>query len=313
MEYVLSIALFLLGLLFLVKGADVFVDGALFLARRFHLPEFLIGATIVSIGTTLPETVVSITAAMDGHCDVAYGNAIGSIICNTGLIVGLVLFCSAPHVKRQNIVLGTIFFFIAAAVYIAAAVLFHGIPRGVALILLFLFIVYAIFSLKGSKSAKSKPVSTLEPEGKALSHIFKMAIAAGALYFGSGLMMDNVEKFAIWLNVPHKIIALTIVALGTSLPELITAIVSIRKGHGALSVGNILGANLFNLVLVSSISSLVLPTIIDMHAVQTDLIVMLFVMALFTVPIIARSKGSRIQGAALLISYILYITALYHR
>lgn len=309
MEYLLRIGLFLLGLLFLVKGADVFVEGALFLARRFHIPELVIGATVVSIGTTLPETIVSATAAMHGHCDIAYGNAIGSIICNTGVIVALVLVLRPPAIKRASFLQGMLFFFIAAAVYIGSAILFNGIPRFVATILLGIFFLYIFWTFK---SDKQQPRVQQRPDGSTLKNLLLIAVSAGALYFGSVLMVENAQKFAIWLNVPHKVVALTVVAFGTSLPELVTAIISVRKGHGALSVGNVLGANFFNLVLVSGTSSLILPTIVDAVAVRTDLIVMLFMMLLFTLPIIVRGKGSRVQGAALISLYLFYVFGLYH-
>lgn len=309
MEYLLSIGLFALGLLFLVKGADVFVEGALWVARRFRIPELVIGATIVSIGTTLPETIVSCSAAFEGHSDIAYGNAIGSIICNTGLIVGLVLLLSPPKINRKGFARSAAFFFASAALYIASALIFRGIPRFVALLLLGVFIAYILLSLAGGRN---EPVPRQKAEGSILFRIAQLLLSVGALYFGSQLMVDNAQKFAIWLNVPHKIVALTVVALGTSLPELVTAITSIRKGHGALSIGNVIGANFFNLVLVSSTSSLILPTIVDAYAVRTDLIVMLFISVLFTLPIITRAKGSRLQGFFLIATYLVYVLALFH-
>lgn len=309
MEYLICIALFGMGLLLLVKGADEFIDASLWFARRFGISELVIGATIVSMGTTLPETIVSATAAAHGSSGIAYGNAIGSIICNTGLIVALVLLLRPPKVQKKDFRKGTIFFFIAASVYITSALLFWGIPRFMALVLLSLFIIYAICSLKkdGAQTRVRQPV-----EGKALSKIVSMLLSACVLYYGSHLMVENAEKFAFWLAVPEEVIALTVVALGTSLPELVTAILSIRRGHGELSAGNVLGANFFNLVTVSSIASLIDPMVVDALAIRTDLIIMMFVMLVFTLPILARGKGSRMQGAVLLGTYAFYVLALYH-
>lgn len=309
MEQLLCIGLFLMGLLFLIKGADVFIDCSLWVARRFGLPELVIGATIVSIGTTLPETVVSATAALQGHSDIAYGNAIGSVICNTGLIVGLVLLLRPPAIDKTMFFRGSAFFFFAAALYIASALLFGGIPRFIALLLLGIFAWYIGTSMQ--KDKRAAPLKR-EAQGSVFPVLLRLFLSVGAVYFGSQLMVEHARLFAIWLQVPQKIIALTVVALGTSLPELVTAVVAIKKGHGALSVGNVLGANFLNLALVSSASSLLLPIIVDAYAIRTDLIVMLFVMLVFTVPILTKGRGMRIQGAALLGAYLLYVFTRYH-
>ncbi len=313
MEYVLCIALFSMGLLLLVKGADEFIDAALWFARRFGLSELIIGATIVSVGTTLPETVVSVTAAAHGNNGIAYGNAIGSVICNTGLIVALVLLLRPPQVDQSAFRRGTAFFFVAAAIYIASAVFFWGIPRPVAVLLLLLYGAYIITSLRqGKRGTGSRPGQLSAPvTGTAFSALTRMLLSAAVLFYGSHLMVENAEKFAFWLALPEEVIALTVVALGTSLPEFVTAILAIRRGHGELSVGNVLGANFFNIVLVSGAASLIDPLVVDALALRSDIVIMLACMLLFTLPLLVRKRASRLQGAALLGIYLFYVLALF--
>lgn len=307
MEYAVAVFLFAAGLALLVKGGDLFVDNALWFARRFRIPEMVIGATVVSIGTTLPELLVSATAAAQGNNGIAYGNAVGSIICNTGLIAALVFVFVPPAVNRVSFFQGTAFFFVAAAVYVVSAVTLGGIPRHIALLLIgtFLFNMYRTLKSGGESGGYERA------EGGGAVHILVLLLGAAALYFGSQLMVDNAVKFAHWLNVPEKVIGLTIIALGTSLPELTTALIAIRKGHGALSVGNILGANFINIVLVSGVASLISPIVVDAFAIRTDIIMMLFMMLVFTLPTLIRGRGSKTQGLVLIVSYILYVQALY--
>ncbi|MDR1620181.1 MAG: calcium/sodium antiporter [Clostridiales bacterium] len=309
MDLLPSLGLLCMGLILLVKGADAFIDGALWFARRFRIPEYVIGATIVSIGTTLPETIVSATAAAHSANGIAYGNAIGSIICNTGLIVGLVLLFTPPPVEKRPFTRGALLFFIAAGIYIVSAAVFWGIPRFVGVVLLGLFVLYVVITLKCGKQDSNRPQ---REAGKAAPRILSILVSAALLYYGSRLMVENAEKIAFALAVPEEVIALSVVALGTSLPELVTAILAIRRGHGALSVGNVLGANFFNLVWVSGIATLIDPLVVDALAIRTDLIIMLLVTLVFTLPILARGKGSRVQGVALLAVYGGYVAALYH-
>ncbi|MBC8530400.1 calcium/sodium antiporter [Christensenellaceae bacterium NSJ-53] len=307
LEVATCIAFFLLGLAMLVKGGDIFVDGSLWIARKFGISELVIGATVVSIGTTLPELTVSATAAVTGHAGIAYGNAIGSVICNTALIAGLSLLIRPVAVSRRSIANNVIFFFAAAVLYTLSAVIFGGIPRMVGALLLTFFVFYCVWTLEHGGESRVQRV-----EGSMAKEVVLMILGAAAVYLGSRLVVENAEQFAIWMKVPEEVVALTMVALGTSLPELATAVIALKKKHGALSLGNILGANLFNLVLVSGLASLMVPTPVDLPSVMSDLVVMFFVMLVLTLPILVRGRGSRIQGLVLLAAYGLYAFALYH-
>lgn len=305
----IPIILFLLGFLCLIKGGDWFVDGAVGLAQRFRVPDLLIGATVVSIGTTLPEVMVSTTSALTGHGEIAYGNAIGSVICNTALIAAITIAVRPDKTDRKALGLPLLFFFGAAALYAITAYTTGYFSRPIGLLLLSMFVVYIIISVVQAKRASQSghPQESVElmPVPKTL---VLLVVGAALIAVGAKLLVDNGTLLAQAAGVPEAVIGLTLVALGTSLPELITAITSLMKGHGALSLGNVIGANLFNLVLVSGVSVTLAPfsipqnsTIMGINAsLVMDLPVMFVVMLLLTVPTLVSGKLHRVQGILLL-------------
>ena len=310
----IPVVLFIVGLILLIKGGDWFVEGATGIAHRFHVPELLIGATVVSIGTTLPEVMVSATSALGGHGEIAYGNALGSIICNTALIAALTIAIRPSETDRKTLKTPVIFFFIAAAIYTVVAYTTGRFSRGVGILLLAVFVIYVIINIRQVKKLP-QPQTSSEPESEnsntTAKDVFLLVIGAVLIAVGANLLVDNGTLIAQALGVPESVIALTFVALGTSLPELVTAITSLAKGHGSLSLGNVIGANLFNLVLVSGTSATLAPfdipsnkIIAGMNAsLVVDVPLMLFVMAFLTLPALKRGKLSRVQGIVLLVIY----------
>ena len=307
------VLLFIVGLLFLIKGGDWFVDGASALARRFHLPELLIGATVVSIGTTLPEVMVSTMSAVSGHGEIAYGNAIGSVICNSALIAAITIAVRPGKVDPKTLKTPVIFFFIAAAIYCVAAYGFGEFTRPMGFIMLAMFVAYMVCNVLAMKNAPAPEEDEDEPE-KEMSfakEIGLLILGAALIAVGANLLVDNGTLIAQALGVPESVIALTFVALGTSLPELVTAITSLIKGHSDLSVGNVVGANVFNLVLVSGVSVTLAPFTIPQSStlfgvnssLVLDLPVMLAVMLIMTVPALVKGKMNRAQGIILLAIY----------
>ena len=310
----IPVLLFIVGLLFLIKGGDWFVDGASALARRFHLPELLIGATVVSIGTTLPEVMVSTMSALSGHGEIAYGNAIGSVICNAALIAAITIAVRPGKVDPKTLKIPVLFFFAAAAVYCVAAYGFGKFTRPMGLIMLAMFVAYMAANVIQMKNAPAEQHDD-EEEAMPLPKMLVLLVAGAVLIaVGANLLVDNGTLIAQALGVPESVIALTFVALGTSLPELITAITSLIKGHSDLSLGNVVGANVFNLVLVSGVSITLAPftvpqsaTIFGMNSsLVLELPVMLAVMVLLTVPALLKGKLSRVQGVALLVIYAVF-------
>ena len=314
---ILAIVLFIIGFVLLIKGGDWFVDAASSIAHRFHMPELLIGATVVSIGTTLPEVMVSAQGAMAGSGSIAFGNAIGSIICNTSLIAAITLVAKPATVDRKTLILPTASFFIAAAFYCFNAYAFGGFSRVSGLILLAMFVAYMVITVKQMKNnpvESSEETEEEETSGSLTRDIVMLVVGALVIALGARLLVDNAQILATAIGVPESVIALTLVALGTSLPELVTAVTSLMKGCGALSLGNIIGANLFNLVLVSGTATAISPFDLS-SASATSLIVdiplMLAVMLFMTLPALIRQKLSRWQGVVLLCAYAAYCVFLF--
>ena len=311
------VLLFLVGFGLLIKGGDCFVVGSVGIARRFHLPELLIGATIVSIGTTLPEVMVSSQAALQGNAGISYGNAIGSIICNTSLIAAITITVSPGKVNPKSFALPTAFFFAAALSYAAVAWTLGSFQRWMGLLYLAVFVVYMVVSTMQMKKHPELAEEGAEEEsdGKERSfaiELLLLVVGAVAIAIGARLLVDNGTLIAAALGVPDSVIGLTMIALGTSLPELITAITSLVKGHGSLSLGNIIGANLFNIVLVSGMAISLSPFAIPAEktvmgginsSLVIDLPIMLAVMAIMCLPALFKGKLSRWQGIVLLCIY----------
>ncbi len=308
----ISILLFALGFVLLIKGGDWFVDGATALARRFHIPEIIVGATVVSIGTTLPEVMVSVTGAFNGLGAMAYGNAIGSVICNTALIAALTIAIRPGPVDAAALKKPVLFFFLSALIYSVAAYLLGRFDQWIGFVLLGIFVVYMFLTIR---QGLRTPAPSQDEETHENSPLWKaillLVVGAALIAVGARLLVDHGTIIATELGVPPTVIALTFVALGTSLPELVTAITALRKGHGALSLGNVIGANIFNLVLVSGMSISVAPfdvpqgnTIGGMNSsLVLDIPLMLGVMVLLTIPALMRKKLSRWQGIAMLTVY----------
>ena len=321
----IPVLLFIVGFVLLIKGGDWFVEGAAGIAKKFRMPELLVGATVVSIGTTLPETMVSASSAVLGHGEIAYGNAIGSIICNTALVAAITIAVKPSKIDRKPLIVPTCFFFGAAAFYCAVAYVSGYFSRLTGILLLSVFVIYMVITVKQAVSPTKDTVSVSEnddnssqvqnePDKKERPMwmlILLLIVGAALIAEGADLLVDNGTIIAAALGVPESVIALTFVALGTSLPELVTAITSLAKGYGSLSLGNVIGANLFNLVLVTGVSCTLSPFAVPVEkqiagipaSFIIDIPLMFFVMAFMTIPAIIRGKLSRIQGVVLLLIY----------
>ena len=321
----LPVLLFVLGLILLIKGGDWFVDGAVGIAHRFNMPEILIGATVVSIGTTLPEVMVSAGSAVKGIGSMAYGNALGSIICNTALIAALTIAVKPSDVDRKSMKTPVIFFTLAALIYVFISYFTGSFSRISGILLLILFFVYMIIAVKQAlnitKTPKTESSDTegsddnndeeSKKEASVIKFLVLLVVGAALIAVGADLLVDNGTIIAERLGVPSTVIALTFVALGTSLPELVTAVTSLIKGSGALSLGNIIGANMFNLVLVSGLSISLAPFDVPCDkligginsSLVIDIPVMILVSCILIIPALIRGKMARIQGILMLAIY----------
>ena len=309
----MSVFLFAVGLVLLIKGGDWFVDGATGIAKRFNLPDIVVGATVVSIGTTLPEVMVSTTGALAGSGAMAYGNAIGSIICNTALIAAISIVCNPGPVNTKSMKTPAIFFFGASALYCLASYILGTFPRWMGFVMLSVFVVYMVLTVRNGMRNPDEAKHEEEEEKKQrtlLAELGLLVIGAAVIAVGADLLVDHGQIIAIGLGVPETVVALLFVALGTSLPELVTTITSLRSGHASLGVGNVIGANVFNLVLVSGVAVSLAPfdvpcenyllnTGLNMSLVF-EIPVMLGVMSLMIFPTLASKKLARWQGVLLL-------------
>jgi len=309
MDIFITCLLFILGLVLIVKGGDWFVDAASWIAKALNIPTFIIGATIVSIATTLPEMIVSVIAASQGKVDMAIGNAVGSVTANTALIMAVAMLAMTIICERKKY-LKQILILISVATILLLSCLSGTLSTIGSIVLAILFITFMTLNVI---EAKKEIVTEEEKEpidkkdlGK---NIVLFVIGAAAIVGGSELMVTYGEKIAIWLGVPERVVAITLVAIGTSLPELITTITAIIKKESALSIGNIIGANIIDLSLILPVCSLVsgeaLP--VSAQSFSVDLPACLLVTLIAMVPIIFRQKASKYQGVALLAVYIGYL------
>lgn len=317
-----TVLLFLLGLLLIVKGGDWFLDGAVWIAEATGVPRFIIGATIVSLATTLPELTVSVTGVLQGEVDLAVGNAVGSVTANLGLILGLSVVCIPSVVNRKQ-------FDLKAILMAAGALLLFLLCRsGVLPVLpsLLLFVVFAVYLGSNVADARASMAESradtarreLNPKRRTTSHrqmITKLCLfAAGiaAIVVGSRLLIDYGSELALLLGVPSSIIGVTMVAIGTSLPELVTTVTAIAKKEASMSVGNIIGANVIDLTLILPVCSAVSggKLVIGSQTTALDLPVCLGLAFLAVAPPLARGKFYRWQGALMLVGYAAYVAAL---
>ena len=263
-----NILLIALGFALLVKGADFLVDGASGVAKRFHIPEIIIGLTIVSIGTSMPELFVSITSAIDGYSDMAIGNVIGSNLCNLLLILGIsaainpIIFKKETKLIEIPICIGT------SIVFLILANIGNSISRIDAIILIALFIAFICYTIMMAKkgedfdeiSEEEKQRSAEEgKKRKIIVNIIYIIVGIIALKIGGDLVVEHSEKIAKMFNVSDKIIGLTIVAIGTSLPELVTSVTAALKKNSDIAIGNIIGSNIFNMLLIIGAAAAISP------------------------------------------------------
>lgn len=308
----LYIILFILGLIFIVAGGNFFVDAAVWLSEKFRVPKFIIGATIVSMATTMPELVVSIIACINGKYEMAAGNAIGSIVANIGLILSIGILAIPCEVKKSGLLLKS-FLLLVAAIITFVFSLNGQLGYLPAVFLLLIWLCFMIVNSIEGKRAENNSPSLHAPVTikESIINVIKFGFGAAALIFGSSLLVNNGSAIALSIGVPESIIAVTIVAIGTSLPELVTTITSICKKQSSLSVGNIIGANIMNIAFIMPICSLISGGIpIKAQTLWLDLpICALLTLIGFTLPSILK-KYSRKVGIALFTIYLIYLCIL---
>lgn len=318
MEKVLIIFLFAVGVILVVKGGDYFVDAASWIAEVSGIPKLIIGATIVSVATTLPEMLVSVMAAIQGKVDsekvaMSIGNAVGSVTANIGLIMAIALLFMPGIIKRKEYLLKSVLMILATVIIVACG--FKGeVNMTFSLVLLVIFVVFIGENVSSAKKMMSTKQDTAEEKASTdrrtvITNIVKFIIGAAGIVIGARLLVDNGGELARMVGVSERIIGVTLVAIGTSLPELITTITAIAKKQSALSVGNILGANIMDLTLIMPLCAVIsgksLP--VTSELAKIDLPACLLVGGIAIIPAMISSKFSRWQGVVLLMVYAAYV------
>lgn len=300
--------LFVIGVILIIKGGDIFVDASSWIATVSGIPKFIIGATIVSVATTLPELLVSVFASIDGKVDMAVGNAVGSVTANIGLILATSIIFLPCNADRKNL-------FIKGGIMIVACSLLICLSIGGSLnfyssfILLFLF---ALFIFENIKVAETDKTKVYADKKNVLLNVVKFIAGSLGIVIGANLLVDKGSIIAGMLGVSESIIGVTVIAVGTSLPELVTAITAIVKRESSLSIGNILGANIIDLTLILPLCSLVyggsLP--VNRQSILIDMPVCLLLSLISIIPALLLGKFKRTTGFILLAIYFIYICIL---
>ena len=305
---IVSIILLVLGFVMLVKGADWFVDGASGLATRLGIPQLVIGLTIVAMGTSLPEVAVSITAAMKQNAGISIGNVLGSNILNILIILGITSVLVSVGVQKSTYFYEIPFMLVITAILLAMGVTGQEVTRIEGILLLILFVLYLVYLYFLSKQSKA-PESEEEKVFSVGKCIFLIILGGIMVVWGSDLAVKGASDLARIFGVSERFIGLTIVALGTSLPELVTSVTAARKGNADIAIGNIVGSNIFNILFVLGISS----TICDIPyalSFRVDAVIAIIAGVLLWIFSIRKKKLTRSGGVVMLIAYAAYFVYL---
>ena len=313
MELALMIFIFIAGIILIVKGGDFFVDAASWLAEVSGIPKLIVGATVVSLATTLPEMLVSVMAAAQGKVDMAVGNAVGSVTANLGLIMAISLLCMPGMIRRRDYLLKSLLMLAAAGIVVLGG-LSGAVDMRLSAALLAIFLVFLFENVRSAQKASGAEAGRrrVRPgRREILLNCIKFLAGAAGVVLGADMLVDSGSALARLVGVSERIIGVTIVAVGTSLPELVTTVTAVAKKQSALSVGNILGANILDLTLILPLSALISgkPLPIGATAGRIDLPACLLVGATAVIPPLFTAKFQRWQGAALLAVYGVYLAA----
>ena len=317
---IIWVLLIILGFVLLIKGADFLVDGASNIAKKFHIPEIVIGLTIVSIGTSMPELFVSITSAINGYPDMAIGNVVGSNIANLLLILGVSSVIKSVKFKRETRLIEIPMCLGITILFVLLCNLGHDVTRtdaGILIALFVLFILYTIFMAKkgedfDKEDDDAKNVDKVKSSKSTIKDIVFLLLGAVLLKFGGDLTVNNAVEVAKYFGLSEKLISVTILAIGTSLPELVTSVSAAIKGKSYIAIGNILGSNIFNMLLIIGVSAMIKPIVYN-TSYNMDMIFLLvgtLILSLF--PLIPpKNKMSRGNGLVYVLIYAGYLAMVF--
>ena len=309
---IVQILFILLGFVLLIKGADILVNGSSAIAKKMRISEIVIGLTIVSIGTSMPELFVSTTSALQGASDISVGNVIGSNICNLLLILGLSSVIHPVKFQKQTKLIENPMSIILTLIFLVMCNINRDISRIEGVILLVFFIAFLIYTIVMGKKSKNEAILEISLEDakkiSVVKNLILIILGIAGLKIGGDLVVENAKLIATALNISEKIIGLTIVAIGTSLPELVTSVTAAIKGDSDIAIGNIVGSNLFNMLLIIGVSAVITPIKYNI-SYNFDLLILFIAMILMLIfPFIKpKDELSRKNGLILVMLYILYM------
>ena len=318
---VINVLFLILGFALLIKGADYLVKGASDIAKKLCIPQIIIGLTIVSIGTSMPELIVSLNSAINHHSDIAIGNVVGSNISNLFFILGICAAIKPLKFKNETVRLEIpLVIFLTALLYILGN---NGngnykiITKSEGLILVIcctFFVLYNIYMAKKNNKSnddEENNISIRNKKNSIFKSLYRIIIGIVGLKFGGDFVVDSASAIATSLGVSEKIIGLTIVAFSTSLPELITSITATIRNEIDMAIGNVIGSNIFNIVLIVGATALIRPIDYSISYNKDIIILMIGMIVLFVIPFIGeKNKISRFSGLAYVVSYISYLASM---
>ena len=309
----LNIVMLIVGLFVLILGGDFLVRGASSIALRSHISPLVVGLTIVAFGTSAPELLISIKAALDGSPDMTMGNVVGSNICNLALVLGITALIGPISVQSDSIKIdwpvtmgSSLLLYFVVKEKEAVIDSFEGI------VFLFLLIVYTVYIIRKSRKetkalrAAEETLDVPEASNNLAKDLIYIAGGCAGLYFGADWFVGGAKEMASFLGVSERVIGITVLALGTSLPELVTAIVASIKKETDLALGNLMGSNIFNILSILGITIIIQDIHVSEIIVQQDMTVMLGITLLILPLMLYKRRMSRFAGVVLLVTYVIY-------
>ncbi|MDO4188134.1 MAG: calcium/sodium antiporter [Lachnospiraceae bacterium] len=310
MNMFVAVILFVVGIVLVIKGGDWFVDAASFIARAANIPSFIIGATIVSFATTLPEMIVSVMASLEGKNDMAVGNAVGSVTANTGMIMGIAMVFMIIVTPRKTYLKQCVMLVVAGVVLWAGSLTGNLAPWA-SVVLIILFVLFMVLNAVVAKDQPEAEESDKPDFSKndIMKNVGLFIVGAVGIVLGSNCLINGGSSIATALGVPERVIAVTMVAIGTSLPELVTTITAIRKKESSLSVGNIIGANIIDLSLILPVCTFVSSGkfAVSQQCLSIDFPACILICLIAVIPMVVKEKAYKIQGIIMLAAYVAYL------
>ena len=302
---------FLIGLLFICKGGDWFVDASTYIARAFGIPKYIIGATIVSFATTMPEMIVSVAAALKGSSVMAIGNAVGSVSANTGIILGISLICLPAAIRREEYLMKNLLY-LGCLVMLLISFQDNIFSPSDSILLILSGILFLSMNVKNAVKTRKEKEQKRIVKKELTKNLIYFVLGAAAIVAGSHLLIQSACEIAKQLHISEDIISVTILAMGTSLPEFVTTITAIIKKESAISVGNIVGANVIDTAFILPVCTLITGEHLSVGTQMKliDLPICLILSAIALLPMLFRQKIGRQDGIIVLLIYIAYFVSI---